>query len=120
MGASFELFALVGRDNSLAFRFEPADEESSTHNYPHMQFCARLLNRQLRPGGVPEWLPESYPAFPLPYSDPMRLFLAMLTSIHGREGGLDAILREIFQQAGKIAQWRKYASALDRMLDGVT
>lgn len=116
--ASFELFVLVDRENSLAFRFEPADEDAFRHNYPHVQFCARLQKRELRPGGVPGWLPESYPAFPLPYSDPMGLFLAMLTSIHGRAGGLDQILREIFQQASKMAQLEKYTDILDQMLNG--
>ena len=114
MEASFELFVLVGCENSLAFRFEPADEESSAHNYPHMQFCVNFQN--LRPGGVPEWLPQSYPAFPLPHSDPTKLFLAMLTSIHGRSGGVDEILREMFLQANKPTQWRKCSVVLNEML----
>ena len=116
--ASFELFVVVDLENCLGFRFEPADGEFSRHNYPHVQFCRRLLTRDLRPAGVPDWLPDSYPAFPLPYSDPTRLFLAMLTSIHGRAGGLDELLKEIFQQASKITQWRKYTAILDHMLNG--
>ena len=117
---SFELFVLVGCQNSLAFRFEPADEGASAHNYPHMQLCVRFQDLDPPPTGVPNWLPDSYPAFPLPASNPTKLFLAMLTSIHGRSGGVDEILREMFQQANKTAQWRECIAVLNEMLGAGT
>ena len=58
------LFILVNlAGNCIAFRFECSTE--GRHAYSHAQ-----LTRRLRDGcpwpGVPEWLPDSYPALPLP------------------------------------------------------
>ena len=115
---SFELFCLVNEENSLAFRFEPADQEGHAHNYAHVQFCRTMMGKGISPDGIPSWLPDSYPAFPLPSSDPLKLFLAMLTAVHGRFGGIEQVLQEIFQKANQTGKVKEYTKLLKEMLDG--
>ena len=119
---SFQLCILLSEASSLAFRFEPADQPNSSHNYAHVQFCRKLKSRKLknteiRPREIPTWLPESYPAFPLPSSNSLELFLAMVTAVHGRAKGkgIEEIFRSIFQDASQTGRCRKILKHLDQM-----
>ena len=114
---SFDLFFLVNEKKSLAFRFEPADQEGYAHNYAHVQFCRKLMGKEIAPSDIPSWLPDSYPAFPLPSSDPLKLFLAMLTTVHGRSRGVEEVIREIFQKASQPNKATKYTDVLKKILD---
>ena len=113
----FVLFVLVTGTKGLAFRFEPAGDEGSRHNYPHMQFCRQIVGHDSNPIGIPDWVPERDPAFPLPSSDPLMLFLSMLISVHGRKGGIEDVITKIFQEANQAFKTRKYFTALRDMLD---
>src|SRR3712207_1131694 len=46
---SFDLLLIVNDRNCLAYRWEPAempdDDETTTHEYGHVQLCKRLANR---------------------------------------------------------------------------
>ena len=112
----FVLFILISGTRGLAFRFEPAGE-GSRHNYAHMQFCRQIMGDDSDPIGIPSWIPERDPAFPLPSSDPLMLFLAMLTSVHGRKGGIEEIITTIFQEANQTYRTKKYFDALKQLLD---
>ena len=116
---AFDLFLLVSGSKNLAFRFEPADNPNRSHNYAHIQFCRKFRrgHSEFKPIGLPQWLPDSYPAFPLPSSEPLDLFLFMATALHGRRGGIDAILKEIFQKAGRTLKAVEYLELLDKKLD---
>lgn len=114
---AFDLFLLVNQAKNLAFRLEPADQPGHSHNYAHVQFCRKMMGGDLYLCGIPSWIPDSYPAFPLPSSNPLKLFLAMLTAVHGRSGGIERMLQDIFQRLGQPKNAVKYIKLLDEMLD---
>lgn len=117
---SFNLFMVMNGDKNMGLRFEPADSAASPHDYAHVQFCRRFRGG-VKPTGIPTWLPQSYPAFPLPSSESLQLFLAMLTSVHGRGSsntrGVRKIIIEIFQKAGLANKASDYIDVLNKMLD---
>ena len=114
---SFLLCILVNDTNSLILRFEPADEPGWSHDYAHVQFCREDRRGGIAPLEIPDWIPDSYPAFPLPSSEPLKLFLSMVTAVHGRSNGIQSIFREIFQEAGRTKIYRNYITVLAEMLD---
>ena len=113
---SFDLFMLVSQKNCLAFRFEPAHAQKSRHSYPHVQLSKRLLLKSIQPNGVPEWLPENYPAFPIPARDPLGIFLSMTISVHGFHGGMDDLLQDVLERANRPNQVRTYMQELRGIL----
>ena len=113
----FELFLLVNRENNLAFRFEPADQQGYNHDYAHIQFCKKMTENEIYPKGIPPWIPDSYPAFPLPSSDPLKLFLSMLIAVHGRSDGIEKIFIKIFQDASRPGKIQTYLDTLNGMLN---
>lgn len=98
---AFELFLLVDLENCLGFRFEPADHGGRAHAYGHVQINRRMLGGDLPVNDIPQWLPDSYPAFPICSSDSLQMFLSMTTSVHGYGstylGGMRGILRQVFE-----------------------
>ena len=123
---SLLLFILVNRkdDNCIAFRFECSDE--GRHAYSHVQLTSKLSKSGLsamydvdvqntQSGFLPLWLPDSYPAFPVPARDWTEMFLAMMTAVHGRHGGVDDVIRDLFE-AGSGAHARLYHEKLQEML----
>ena len=114
---SFLQCVLVNDTNSLILRFEPADEPGLNHDYAHVQFCREDKGGGIIPLEIPDWIPDSYPAFPLPSSEPLKLFLAMVTAVHGRSNGIQDILREVFQEAGQTKRYDEYITLLKEMLD---
>lgn len=115
---AFELFLLVRRTDCLAFRFEPAHRRPSTrHGYGHVQMSRKMLRRTIEVQGIPEWLPDSYPAFPMSTSNPLKMFLAMATAVHGyADGGLEDLLGEMFQAAGRAIEIPIYRKELKEAL----
>ena len=114
---SFVLFLMLKNDNSLVFRFEPAEESGYRHNYPHVQLCQNVIGMNPPPMGVPTFIPERDPAFPLPSSNPLKLFLSMATAVHGRSGGVEKLIRTIFAKGSAVSASQKYFKALNEMLD---
>ena len=115
---SLILFLLVDQEERrcLAFRFE--GDPSGPHGYAHVQMTSDLkklrLPSQIGSGkwALPDWLPESYSAFPVSAKSWLQMFLVMATSVHGRDGGINALIQEIFQ--GDSA--RRYKEKLDATL----
>jgi hypothetical protein len=112
---SFDLFILVGAKNCLAFRFEQAHPAPTTHRYGHVQLSRSLLRRTILTKTLP-WIPVRYPAFPISTSDPLRTFLSMATTVHGYEGGVDTVLREIYQNDNRPGRAKMYLDQLQQML----
>lgn len=110
------LFLLVKckRHNWLGFRFE-GDRQDSRHGYSHLQFTRNIPEFQSIFG--PDWLPLSYPAFPVPALDSSEMFLSMVTAVHGLRGGIDELLRDIFQQAARPKDAIAYTRKLNNMLN---
>jgi hypothetical protein len=112
---TFELFLLVKEKFCLAYRFELPHPAPTVHDYSHVQMSHKML-RETIPTAVPNWLPIRHPAFPLSISGSLRMFLTMITAIHGYSGGTLSILQEIFQQAGRSPEASLYVSELKEML----
>jgi len=71
------------KDMCLAFRWELPEEGSNTHGYAHIQFCRNMAKNGPDHRGIPDWMPESYPAIPIGTSDPVKMFLSLAMSVHG-------------------------------------
>jgi len=99
-GTAFDLLILCSDNNCLGFRFEPADPRLTTHGYGHIQMNRRMEGGTLAVGGLPEWVPTSYPAFPLRTSEPIKIFLSMVTAIHGYPKFMDDVLQKTIPAAG--------------------
>lgn len=103
---------------ALAFRFERDRETESRHRYWHMQ-----LTRKIKvPGGkdidvkrLPGWLPDSYPAFPVPGESCLDMFLAMLTAVHGYPNGVEDVIKGLWQRASQPQEARFYLKRLKAM-----
>lgn len=121
---SFDLALLVSGRNCLAFRFEPADPPTWRHGYGHLQMNQKMLKKMISLGGtpgvgVPTWIPDSYPAFPISTSNRLRMFLAMGTAVHGYANrGFADLLVDIFQTAGRTADSTAYLAELALFLSG--
>ena len=113
---AFDLFLIVAKTDCLAFRFEPAHASTSPHGYGHVQLSKKLLKRTREAKGIPSWLPDSYPAFPISTADPLRIFLCMTTAVHGYQGGLVTLLQDILQKAGYASHLDSYLKELEKML----
>jgi hypothetical protein len=113
---AFELFLLVSVRNCLAFRIEPPHRLSSAHGYVHVQLSRTMLHKTINVEGVPVWLPDKYPAFPILTSKPVRIFLCMATAVHGYDTGR-ILLGQIFQTAGRASEAPLYLDELKNMLE---
>jgi hypothetical protein len=94
---AFDLLLIVGSEQCLGFRFEPADRPDRTHGYGHVQMNRSMFRKTMEVKGIPQWVPDSYPAFPIRSSEPLRMFLSMATSIHGYEKGMIPLLQNVFE-----------------------
>lgn len=116
---ALELLVLVARKDCLAFRFEPAHHATSRHGYGHLQMNRKMVKGSIPIVGIPSWLPDSYPAFPISTSDPLKTFLAMATAVHGyASGGLPDLIVDIFQKASRASDSAIYIAELRLFLAG--
>ena len=121
---SLTLFILVNRArrDCIAFRFEGSSQ--GPHGYAHVQLTSKLRKSGLvvpaqvvvEQSCLPEWLPVSYPAFPIPAKNWTEMFLAMATAVHGRYGGIDVLLQEVLQEAQRAHYAQRYKDMLERRL----
>lgn len=113
---SFDLFLIVNGRNCIGFRFEPAHPGLTLHGYGHVQACKAMLRSSLPLATLPPWLPDRYPAFAIATSNPLRMFLSMVTAMHGYQGGTTRIILEIFQAASRTRDANLYLNELDALL----
>ena len=101
----FDMPEQLGGESASHSADDSSDEEVNAqtrtdHDYPHVQL-GRVLVRSMDGQGkdwplivpavsdvslCPEWLPDSFPAFPLPVQTPADLVFSMLLSLYGRRG----------------------------------
>jgi hypothetical protein len=73
---------------AIAFRVETSEGADSRHCYPHAQLIRRWDVGGTRfPIPAPQWLPESFPAWPLDTAEvsPMGLLVAVLVTLYGKK-----------------------------------
>jgi hypothetical protein len=103
--ASFELLLVVSDEHRLSFRLEGSHGEKQTHDYSHLQLCRNVYGKTVKVS--PDWIPDSYPAFPISSSNSLGVFLYMLVAIHGRTGGIFKLLYDLLKN-GFLATYPKY------------
>lgn len=71
--------------HAIGFRFELTEGPDSVHCYPHAQMITAwsLGGRASMNLPTPEWVPTSFPAFPLDAGTPVGLAVAMFVSLYG-------------------------------------
>jgi len=110
---AFDLLLLCPREKCLGFRFEPGDSGDTTHGYGHIQMNRAMCGGDLPVEGLPDWVPKSYPAFPLRTSEPLEMFLSMATSIHGyRKRMLDLLLNIVPAPGNRLTYERLLEKAM--------
>ena len=78
----------------ICFRLEPADQlEGTRHGYSHMQLSWRFHGKQTEPEKPLKWLPDSYPAFPIPGKCSLDRFLMLVVALHGFPSCTQTLLR---------------------------
>lgn len=120
---SLILFILVTSANGVAFRFE-SGRGRGRHEYSHIQMTSNLKKSGLPNGTageircLPDWLPASYPAFPVPAENWMEMFLVMATAVHGGRGGIDVLIRDLLlEEDPKAESYRRVMGNWMRILD---
>lgn len=103
---AFDLALVVdGGCHTLGFRFEPADTgEDQSHGYDHVQLSVVMGHRTVALARTAEWLPDSYPAFPLPSKDMRGRFLSMALAMHGFPRGVEDIVDRISRRNSQLAR----------------
>ena len=99
----------------IAFRFEPGDARGRVHGYDHVQLSRSIGRRVAQLPATPEWLPDSYPAFPIPGKCAASRFFSMVVAMHGYPDGVRDVLTEMF--SNRDAMWGQYLGLIDRMLE---
>ena len=125
---SLTLFILVNRArrDCIAFRFESSSQ--GPHGYAHVQLTSNLTKSGLtvpvqgteKSSCLPMWLPVSYPAFPVPAKNWTEMFLVMATAVHGRYGGVDVLLQEVFQEAQQAYYAQRFRDMIEKRLFGLS
>ena len=100
---------------SLSFRFEKGDPATDRHGYWHMQFTRKVKlpdGTDFAMEGIRKGLPTSWPAFPVPAESWLDVFLVMLTAVHGFPDGVEVVLQDLWQKAGRA---REGPALVDRL-----
>ena len=116
-GWVFDLLLLLEQGRHIGFRLESADGyEDARHGFSHVQLSWRFRHRQVEPEAALKWLPDSYPAFPLPGNESTDRFLMLLVALHGFPTGTGELLREM--DPGRPAWGKRFADRASRLLGG--
>ena len=95
---TFDLVLLLPCNEHICFRLEPADRrEDGRHGYGHMQLSWRFHGKRAIPKEPLKWLPDSYPAIPVPGTDSLDRFLMLVVALHGFPSGGEALLTELLR-----------------------
>ena len=114
---AFDLFLSLPKGRHIGFRFEPADVlKDARHGYSHVQLSWRFGHRTVTPANPLKWLPDSYPAFPVPGKGSLERFLMMVVSMHGFPGGTRKLLQDI--DPGRPVRVREYTDRVGELLSG--
>jgi hypothetical protein len=67
---------------TVAFRFEAAHGDNTSHAYDHLQLT-RIMNSPDHTSSFEKWIPQSYPAFPFVLANPLEFFATIAVAVHG-------------------------------------
>ena len=111
---SYDLLLFCEAERYLGFRFDPPEE--GTHAYAQIQMNRAMLHGDLRVRGLPVWLPDSYPAFPLCTSNSLEMFFSLITCVHGYPKEMSEVLQLALQSEPGLR--KEYWDGLTRYLAG--
>lgn len=109
---------------TVAFRLDPPDSpqsnRSSPHCYSHIQLSPKVLRPELNTSLSANWVPSSYPAFPIYHATPVAFFATLTTSVHGYDPATErkyaiATLTDAIKDANRK---RKVLTEIDRLMNG--
>lgn len=106
---------LPGR-NHILFRLEPPGQRfNSRHRYNHVQLSRRGKGGSPRPQEPHEWLPDSYPAFPIPGRSSLDRFLMLIVALHGFPACTRTVLSDMW--GGRPSKVREHIRRVANLLD---
>ena len=89
----------------ICFRLEPSDQgDDARHGYSHVQLSWRFNGKQSVPQRPLKWLPDSYPAFPIPGKCSLDRFLMLVTALQGFPACTKTVLIEIWRDRPRKGQ----------------
>ena len=111
----FDLVFWLKGHKHICFRLEPADGgENARHGYSHLQLSWRFNGRQSKPQRPLKWLPDSYPAFPIPGKCSSDRFLMLVAALHGFPACTSKVLEGIW--AGRPRKGKEYVDRVRGLL----
>lgn len=110
------VFLLRSGNKHIGFRLEPAhDHKDGRHKYSHVQLSSRFDGKRIIPEEPLEWLPTSYPAFPVPGTHSLDRFLMLVVALHGFPDRIGTVLPEIWP--GRLGKGQEYVSRVHSLLN---
>src|SRR3989339_442446 len=94
----------------VGVRFDSKESQhgAGDHDYAHAQwFCA--FDRDMPIGGCPDWLPDSYPAIPIPAEHAVDILCCALKSLYGAKSDL---LQRLAEQVAVKQEFRQIKQEL--------
>lgn len=111
----FDLIFWLPEGKHICFRLEPADrEDGARHGYSHVQLSWRFNGKQSTPRSPLKWLPDSYPAFPIPGKCSLDRFLMLVVALHGFPACTRTVLDDIW--TGRASKGREYFDRVQGLL----
>ena len=113
---AFDIVLLLPGRKHIGFRLEPAHkDENGRHAYSHVQLSSRFRRRKVVPENPLDWLPKSYPAFPVPGTCSLDRFLMLVVALHGFPSCARTVLRSLCET--RPTQFREYFGRVSALLD---
>ena len=109
------VFLLQSGDKHIGFRLEPAHHRGERHKYSHVQLSSRFDQKRIIPEEPLEWLPTSYPAFPIPGTRSLDRFLMLVVALHGFPDRVGTVLPEIWP--GRLGKGQEYVGRVHSLLN---
>ena len=112
----FDLVFWLPGNKHIGFRLEPAHQyRDGRHKYSHVQLSSRFDDRRIVPADPLDWLPRSYPAFPVPGTHSLDRFLMLVVALHGFPDRTRTVLAEI--SVGRLGKGQAYVNRVHRLLN---
>ena len=107
------VFSLPG-SRHIGFRLEPGHRNGGgRHGYGHVQLNSRYDGKEIEPEKPLDWLPNRYPAFPLPGAGSLDRFLMLVVALHGFPNCTQTVLRSVCERP---MQFRSYFGRAQHLL----
>lgn len=112
----FDVVFWLKDQKHICFRLEPADGgKDARHGYSHVQLSWRFNGKQSVPRKPLRWLPDSYPAFPVPGKCSLDRFLMLVTALHGFPACTSTVLERLW--IGRPKKCKEYVDRVRGLLN---